>query len=83
MLSMTGGNDSSRFEQGAAEGKGFLAGLRGGEPLALASIHGGANGRQPGAAPVRAKPVGALPEDGTHANGWRAGVMRRGHGCLV
>jgi hypothetical protein len=49
----------------------------------LAGIHHRANSRKEVASPRGAKPVGDLPEDGTHADGWLAGVIGGGNGGIV
>jgi hypothetical protein len=41
------------------------------------------NGHKQVASLVRAKPIGDLPEDGTHANSLLAGVIRRWGGGIV
>ena len=51
--------------------------------MAFAGIDDRANGRKEIASPVGAKPVGDLPEDGTHADGLFAGVVRGWNSSIV
>ena len=51
--------------------------------MALASLHACAHGRQEVASPCGATPAGDRPTDGTHADGWCAGMIRGRHGRIV
>ena len=71
------GNCSTRFKKGTAEGEGPLNSLKRGESLTVARIHHRPHLPKEVSAPIGAKAVGYLAEDGAQPNRLFAGVVGR------